>query len=461
MGVVESTIARHIVRVRYEDLPRQVVEATKEKVLDTIGVMIAGSGAPGSDIVASQLAEWGGKGESNVVVTGRRLPAPHAAQIHGGWAHADEFCDSDDRQTCKPSATAVPVALALAEARGATGKDLILAIALGVDLACRIGMALRPQPASIGRDEGVFSGAAAGAKVLGLDEEGVLNALGIGYTQLAPAGMSTQSPSLTKRLIPGQVNRAAAWAAVLAGQGFVSGREMLQGSRGYYRTFRREEGDQDELTQDLGTRFEVAHCPKPYPSGRFTHQPIDAALALRKEHRLDPEEIERITVGMSRRCIMAVGGGLDGAGLASKQAPRGVVDAQTSIPYNVAVALRKGSVTLGDFSDEAIRDPGVLALSSRSVEQHRPELDDFPDFITPAIVDVTLKGGTTLSKKVTYAKGHVSNPCTPEEMKEKFWACVGHAVLPLSQPRIEQAVRQLDDLESVKDVGGILGLLAH
>ena len=226
MGVVESTIARHIVRVRYEDLPRQVVEATKEKVLDTIGVMIAGSGAPGSDIVASQLAEWGGKGESNVVVTGRRLPAPHAAQIHGGWAHADEFCDSDDRQTCKPSATVVPVALALAEARGATGKDLILAIALGVDLACRIGMALRPQPASIGRDEGVFSGAAAGAKVLGLDEEGVLNALGIGYTQLAPAGMSTQSPSLTKRLIPGQdggcLGRRPGGSGVRVGQGDAS-----------------------------------------------------------------------------------------------------------------------------------------------------------------------------------------------------------------------------------------------
>jgi len=182
MGAVETTIARHIVRAKYEDLPAKIVDVVKEKVIDTIGVMIAGSAAPGCDLIEAQLVDWGGKPESTVLVSGARLPAPHTVQIHGSWGHADEFCDSDDRNTLKASATVIPLAMAFGEIRACSGQDLILATALGLDLGCRMGLALNPQPSSIGRDEGVFSGAAAGAKIMGLDEEGVLNAMGIGYS---------------------------------------------------------------------------------------------------------------------------------------------------------------------------------------------------------------------------------------------------------------------------------------
>lgn len=459
MGTVETAIAQHVSRSRFEDLPPEVVAAAKEKVLDTLGVMVAGSAAPGCDAIAGVLAGWGGTPESTIVVNGGRLPAPHAAQVHGSWAHADEFCDNDDRQALKASATVIPVALALAEARGASGKDLIAAAAVGIDLGCRIGLALNPQPASIGRDEGVFSGAAAGARILNLSEEGVLNALAIGYTQLAVAGLGMASPSLTKRLIPGQVNRAAAWAAVLAQRGFPAGREALQGTQGYYRRFRGVEGNAERLLDGLGERWEVTHCPKPYPSGRFTHHPIDAALALRDEGRFALEDVQGITITMSKRAILAIGGGLGGEDLAAKRCPRGVVDAQTSAPYTVAVALRKGSVTLADFTEAAIRDTANLALSSKAIEVWRPEFDAWPEFITPAAVEVRLRSGQALSKTVEWAKGNAKNPCSPWEMRAKFLACVANAALPLSPRSVDQAMEMAANLEDVRDIGALLRLL--
>jgi 2-methylcitrate dehydratase PrpD len=461
MDTVEETIADHVVRLRYEDIPSTTVGLVKEKILDTIGVMIAGSSAPGCDLIEQQLTAWGGAPESTVLVSGARLPTAAVAQIHGSWGHADEFCDSDDQNALKASATVVPLALAFGELRGCSGRELIRAVAVGLDLARRIGLAVEPPHGAISRDEGVFSGAVAGAAVLGLSQEQVLDAMAIGYSQLAVAPMDMASPSLTKRLAPGQVNRAAAWAVTLAARGFPAGRGFLHGPQGYFQRFRGREGRLDALTDGLGRRFEIEHCPKPYPSGRICHAPIDAALALRRDERVTPDVIEQITIAMSTRAMRAIGGGPDGEQLAVKRAPAGVVDAQTSAPYNVAVALLNGAVTLDDFTESAIRDPAVLALTAKTIEVVDEREDDFPAFITPATVHIRLSSGATLSQRIAYAKGNPNNPCTEQEMTDKFWQCVGRSVPSLDAADLDAAFDLMNHLDDVPDIAAIVGLLVR
>ncbi|MDP2954684.1 MAG: MmgE/PrpD family protein, partial [Chloroflexota bacterium] len=357
--------------------------------------------------------------------------------------------------------TVVPAALAVAEAKGGvSGKEFITAVCQGLDVGCRIGLATNPKPSHAGAPApGYFGSAVACAKVLGLDEEQVLDAMSISYCQLAVGGLSIIAPALTKRLTAGFSARAGAFAATLASRGFPGSRGIFQGERGYFPLYRGREGDLETLTQDLGKRFEITHCPKPYPSCRFTQAPIDATFALLKEYKLRPEDIHEVRVYLSGRAIH-IGGGVDGALLSRKRRPLGVVDAQFSAPYTVATAIVKGRVAIADFAPSALSDPVVLAMAERVVPVLDRKLDDVPDIITPAVVEIKTRDGRSLERRVDHAKGSPQNPMTPEELREKFWGCVAEAARPLARARVEKAASLLEHLETVRDVREIAPLLA-
>ncbi|MDO8567291.1 MAG: MmgE/PrpD family protein [Dehalococcoidales bacterium] len=460
MPEVERVLAKHIVKTSYKDLPLAIIATVKERIMDTVGCIIAGSAAPACDLIAQELISWEGKPESTVIILGNKLPSAHAAQIHSSWAHAYDFDDNDDRNACKGSVSVVPVSLALAERVQASGKDLILAVALGLDLGCRFGLALRPTTLPTGRDDGYFGATAAGAKLLGLDEESILNAWDIGYTQLAAAPIDIVAPSLTKRLIAGQVARAAVWAVLMAKRGFPAGRGFFHGEKGYYCYFRKQEGDLDKLTVELGTRFEVKHCPKPYPSCRFTHAPIDATLSLVKENRFSENDVESITVSLSQRAMGSVGGLPDEKLLAQKRKPVAVVDAQFSAPYTIAVTIRKKCAPdLKDFTAEALRNPDTLALAARVTPAFSSEFDQWPEYISPALVEIRLKDGKVLRKQVSRPKGHYSNPASPAELRAKFMSCLENAGKPFPARTVEQALKFMDKLEEAKDITPLFSLL--
>lgn len=451
----DRMIARHVTGLRYETIPSEVVRVAKERILDTLGVIVAGSAAPGCDKVVDLVRDWGGKRQSTVLVYGDKVPAPHAALANATMGHANDFDDNDDRNAFKGSAATVSAALAVAEYKGGvSGNELILSVCLGLDLGCRMGLALAPRPTSIHRDSNYFGSAMTAAKLLGLDEEQVLNALGLAYCQIAKAPLSTISPALTKRLMAGLSSKGGVFAAMLARKGFVSGRNIFQGEKGYFMQFRGREGNLEELTADLGKRFEVHHCPKPYPSCRFTHHPIDAALSIVREHDLKPDDVEAVNTYLGHRAFTDCGGA-EPTVLERKRHPRGVVDAQFSIPYTVAVAIVKRKVKLEDFTEGAVKNPDILRIADKVTPILEPEFDKTSNFITPARVEIRTKDGRSLSKRVDQAKGNSLNPLSADELMEKFRGCIAFASKPLSKKAVEEAITMVNDLETVADVSEI------
>lgn len=458
----QGRVVMHIVNTRYEDLPSEAVRATKEHLLDTIGVVVGGSSAPGCKLLLDQMREWGGKEESSVLVYGGKLPAPNAALVNGTMGHARDFDDNHDTIAYKGSVAAVPAALAVAESLSISGKDFITAICLGIDLGCRVGLAIQPKPThAFARALGCYAAAAAAGKALSLDKEQMHNAMGLAHCEVGVAGISTVAPSLTKRLGVGIAARAGVSAALLARRGYPASRDVFHGPTGYYSLYERQEGDLSELVEGLGRRFEVVRLGmKPYPSCRYTHGAVDAALGIMGENGLEPRDVARVTVRMTPRDYKTVGGGGDEAKVETLRRPSGVVDAQFSVFYTVATAIVKGNVLLEQFSEGGLADPEILAIAKRITAVVDETLVVRDRDVQPQSVEIATANGKSYVKQVDYPKGSTQWPMTPEERMNKFWDCIAHAAVPIDRRRAREAVDLIENLERLDSVSRLTALLS-
>ncbi|MFQ5851678.1 MAG: MmgE/PrpD family protein [Candidatus Binatia bacterium] len=457
---VTQRLAQYVVRTTFDDLPQEAVQATKEHLLHTLGTVLAGAGAAGILLILDLVREWGGCPESTVLVHNLRVPAPNASLVNSAMAHAHEMDENDDRIAYKSSVAVIPGALAVAESIGGmSGKAFITAVCLGVDLGIRIGLAANPKPTHAHAPTlGPLAAAAAAAKLLGLDERGVFNALGIAYCRVAWSASATASPSLAKRLSAGLAAQGGVFAARLASKGFPAGGDVLRGRTGFFQTFRRQEGDVETLLSGLGERFEIVYVgPKPYPSCRYTHPAIDATLSILTDHPFAPEEVEEIKVWMGQRDMESVGG-VTPEQRRKKQRPEGVVDAQFSIPYTVALTLVKGRPTPKDFSGEAIRESRVLEIAHRVNPQLDLELERWPLDVKPQVVEIKAKG-EIFQKRVEYPKGNPRNPVPHNELRGMFRELASYSPKPISEQRLDEVLNLLDHLEEVEDVGALVQAL--
>ncbi|MFH1169734.1 MAG: MmgE/PrpD family protein [Chloroflexota bacterium] len=452
----EAELARFIVRTRFDKLPRSVVEATKRDIFDTVGTALAGSSAPGSREVVELVQEFGGKEEGTLFVYGGRMPSPEAALANGTMAHALDFDDTHDAAVLHAGVSVVPAAIAVAERLGnVSGKELITAVALGIDVVSRIGLATKCWIGWIlTAIYGYYGAAAAAGKLLGLSEERILNALGIAFAQSAGNLECVASGALTKRIQAGFAARGGVLSALMAQKGVTGVKEFLTAGGGVFNLYQRGEYDLEPLTSGLGERFEVTNLSyKPYPCCRWLHTPIDAALAL--SGQVDPGRIEKIEIEVGQKAWVSVGEPLE-----AKLRPRNVVDAQFSIPYTVAVALVKGKVKIEDFTEEAIRDARVLGVSGRVTFKVNSDMEKgVGRGISPTRITVRTKDGKTFSAEADTPKGHPRNPMTDAEFEEKFRDCAAHAVKSLAASRVDAAIKMLNGLENVKDVAELTKLL--
>ncbi len=459
---VAYSIVEHVRSVCFEQLPSEAVEGAKWDILDTLGTALAGSGAPGSKELYEQLRDWGGRPEATVLVYGDRLPSLHAAFANSAMAHARDYDDTHDRAVLHAGIAVVPASLAIAELRGGvSGRDLLAAVAAGVDLTCRLGLACELGPVESGwiysSTLGYFGATAAAGKLLGLTSEQLLNAFGIAYSQCAGAHQATRDAALTKRIQPSFGARAAVLAVLLAERGVTGSHETFEGIDGYFRVYQRDRYRREEILNDLGTRFEVANLSyKPYPCCRYLHAPIDAALALR-ERGVQPWDVKRIRARLSSAAYSAVGQPLE-----AKQRPKGIVDAQFSVPFGVGAALSKGAVRIDDFTVEGIRDPDVLAVAGKVITEADPEIDrQAGREISPAILEVETVTGQTVTSRVDFPKGHPNNPMSWEELGAKFRDCAEHAALPLDPAEVVRTIDRAADLEHVDDATDLVRVLVE
>lgn len=449
-----AIVSRYIVNAQYHDLPVGAVNATKQHILHTLATILGGSDAPGCKIVVDQVKDWGGVEESTVLVYGGKVPAVNAALGNATMAHALDFCMNDDRTYYKSSVSVVPACIAVAEKLNKTGKELLTGICLGIELGVRLALAINPRPAhGLSPAIGSMAAAAGVGKIMELDEEKMLDALGISLSQVSGLGSATISPSLTKRLGRGLIARGGLFAASLAAKGFKGSRNVLQGAKGYYCAVHGTEGDQQEITSDWGSRFELINVfPKGYPCCRRLHAPVEAALGVADETDIKIEDIVEVIVEGAAREIFPPGSDADPDAVSKRYRPQSQVDAQFSVPWGVATALLKKKIAIEDFSEPALSNPEVIELMDKVTLASNPELESKDEMMCPAVVTVKMQNGRTFSRRVDFPKGNRKHPVSYDETKKVFRGCAAYTARRIPEKNIEPVIKIIDTLESTKDM---------
>ena len=449
-------MAKSVVDIQYDDLPIDVVAATKKQVLDTLAAVVAGSMSENVKRLLELYNDWGGREESTILGFGGKVPCANAAQINAWSASVLDFDDFHDRDFMHASRVVVPVSMAVAEHKGAvSGKDFITAVALGFDFACRMGRA-----ALVHRESGFLSapnffGAAASAgKIIGLNEPAMKHALGLALMQVTPEGYGIREGLNNKGIEVGFEARAGVFAALMAERGLAGPGEPIEGNRwGFYGVFHRGLYNEALLTVDLGTVFAVSTVSqKPYPGCRFIHTAISATLDLVKENEINADDVEKVTVyhGPIAQAVCAP--------LDIKRKPENAIRTQHSLPWSVASAIVYGKVGIEPFTEDALRDVRILNLAQKVVPRLAPELAQIP-VAEPAIVEIRARGGKIYTKRVDIAPGDPEAPMSFEDVVEKFNYCCGFSAKPVPRGNREKVVEMVAHLEDVRDVQQIADLL--
>jgi 2-methylcitrate dehydratase PrpD len=448
-----SALARHVVGTGQGELPQSTVEAARRDLLDTFGCMLGGSGAPGIDELCRVIGGWGGAPQSHVLLRGIALPAPQAALLNASMGHALDFDDTlDIGGSIHPGVSVLAAALAVADWRGdVSGRQLLTAIALGLDVSCRIALASTldrgwHRTAAIG----VFGAAAVAGKLIGLSAEQMLHAFGIAYSQAAGNRQCILDGALTKRLQAGQAASAGVFSAVLAHCGFTGARNVFTGHYGFFELYQPNGYDAGVLLHDLGTVFcGEGLSYKPYPCGRPLHAAIDAALTARSALGIaGAEDIESVTVEVDPQTHAS-----EFAGAPGKRRPRQVVEAQFAEPFLVAMALVQGRVGIADVA--GLGEPTVLALADRIIGvPHEGR--------AKGSLSITLRrsDGRTVTIESQNPIGSPQQPLSDAQLEAKFGDCARNAVRPMPEAAIAAALAAVAGLDSLRNTRDLLALFA-
>ena len=437
-------LAQHVCCTVYADLPTSAVESARRDILDTFGCMLGGSGSPGIGELFAVISRWGGLPESRVLLRGIGLPAPQAALLNASMGHALDFDDTlDSGGSIHPGASVLAAVLAVSDSlKGVTGRDVLVAVALGLDISCRIALA-----STLDRGwhrtaaMGVFGATATAGKLIGLTPEQMLAAFGIAYSHAAGNRQCILDGALTKRMQAGQAATAGVFSAVLAQTGFSAARNIFSGRFGFFELYQPNGHDAAALLSDLGTAFRgEALSYKPYPCGRPLHAAIDAALAARARLEIaGPDDIRSVTVE-------ADPAGHDeqfGSGPA-KRRPTQIVEAQFAQPFLIATALARGRIGIADV--DGLGDAAVLALSDRITGVARGGRPKGSLSITVQRTD-----GRSVTVEASDPTGSPEKPLTNARLEAKFRDCAGNALRPLSDASVDAALAAIGRLDALPD----------
>ncbi|MGW0504928.1 MmgE/PrpD family protein [Micromonospora sp. NPDC003241] len=460
----EQTLARQLAafaaHARTAPLPEPVVTSVRQRVLDILGLCVAAHRLPTSHAALDHVADQGGRPQAYVVGLPDAVPAAQAAFGNGVLAHSLDYDDTHLPSVLHPSAAVVPAALAAAQAAGADGTALTTAVAVGIEVTVRLGMA-GYDPAlnnSVFFEHGqhatsicgAMGAAVAAGMLVGLDEDGLLDVLGVTASMAAGVIEANRTGGTVKRLHCGWAAHSAVTAADLVRRGFTGPPTVLEGRFGFFTAFLRGEADHDQVTDGLGERWAVPDIFfKPYPANHFTHAAIDAGLALRAQN-VPVDRIDHIELRVPAAVIRTIGQPID-----TKRTPDTGYQAQFSGPYAVVAGLLGGGglgLGLGDFTDELARDPARRALMSRVDVVADDKCTKIFPYQFPAIVTVRTDDGRTWREEVLTNRGGSQRPLSDAELAMKFHDNVAGRLDPDTAEQVVAAVADLADVTDVADL---------
>ena len=451
-GSDTARVAEFITQTEYRHLPQEAILAAKHGVLDWFGVAISGAREPSSKILSEYIQGMGALKESTAICQGFMTAAELAALVNGTIGHALDFDDTfanSVRYNLHPTTCVLPTAIALTESLKLSGRELLVAYIVGLEVEFRIGSAMGqlipgsgwyPTPVL-----GTLGAAAAGAKALNLNPSKSQSALGIAAS--LAGGMKKNVGTMTKAMHAGNGARNGVVAASLAGKGFTGDPLIFEGDHSFCEQFtNRQVTGLRSAEGGLGREWMLLSAGlafKPYPSCRATHPTIDAALHLRQKHGLRVDEITSITSKLNPLVL----------GMTPYHRPKTGYEAKFSMEYCIARALMEGEVSLDHFTDERVKEKEWQTLVSKINFLNPDEWGSGAvDLLTEIVIH--MNDGASYSHRVAFPKGEPENPMTEGELVNKFRQC---SRVAFKEDEIEKIVDFILHLEKLKDLNDFLG----
>ncbi len=453
-------VAGFIASTKYSEIPPDVLHLGKKSILDGLGLALAGSVAKSGELVRRHLQGLGcASGAASIIGSSLRLPARFAAFANGTAAHADDYDDTQlavakDRVyglLTHPTAPVLPAVLAVAESNGRSGKDLLTAYHVGVEVECKIAEAIHPRHYQHGFHStatcGTFGAAAGLAKLCGLSPTVAGVALGIAGS--LSAGLRENFGTMMKPFHAGRAAESGVLAAEFATLGFTATPHILEAPRGF---FRAAGGGYDEgaIRGKLGTPWtfmDPGVSIKPHPSGSLTHPGMTLMLSLIKQHDIRPNQVERVKVGTNQNMPNAL----------IHHRPTTELQAKFSMEFCMAILLLERKAGLPEFTDEIVNRPDVQAMIQKVDFGVHPEAEAAGYDKMTTIIEITLTNGQRISGRADFGKGSPANPMSYEEVAGKFRECAAFSRWPSDKAeRVIDMVRRLEDLSNVKELTALL-----
>ncbi|MFT9850071.1 MmgE/PrpD family protein [Aneurinibacillus sp. REN35] len=440
---ISRQLASYLVQATYEDMPAEAIEYTKLCMLDWLGSAIAGRNTPPIRMIQEMVEEAGGHPQATLI-TGGKSSVQQAAFINGASSHIVELDDIHKASIVHAATVVIPAALAVAEWRGASGQELLVSIALGYEVCYRVGEAVGPSHYYHWHNTatcGTFGAAAAAGKLLGLNEEQMVHALGNAGTQAAGLWEFIETGAMSKQLHPGKAAMNGVLAALLAEKGFTGAEKIFEGKRGFFEAMS-ESYDADKMTSQLGRVFKIMENSfKVHASCRHTHHAMDLIKLLRMDKRIQPDDVKSIRVYTYQ----------DVVNITDNPDPHTVYASKFSLQYCVALTLVTGKTSLPDFTEEALYDRDIRAVMPRISVQVDPAIHAAYPNKWGARVEVELENGECMEFTTDYPKGDPENPVSAAELIEKFRVLTA-ALAEEERERLIQAVMSIEKAAAASDV---------
>lgn len=452
MNDTSRRLARFAADVRFDQLDRGLVGKFKKHLLDAIGCGLHGGSQPGAQIVNRYIRVQRGKKEATLWRQRFRGPSANVALGLGVMIHSFDF---DDYHNAKihPGAPVIPAAVAVGEAVGASGRDLLAAIVAGYETMIRVSLATGPNASRLKGwhltgTTGTFGAAAAAGNLLRLNEDQMASALGLAGTQSAGLWAFIADGAMSKRFHPGRAGQSGVMAAFLARDGFRGPTQILEASDGGFCRATSDQVDLSLATEDLGAKFFGGDTNiKPYACCASSHSAVDAVLELKVKHGFLPSDVEKVLVKTARGVQVQCGFGYRAMG---------VVEAQMSLQFIAAVVLLEGAALLEQFSEAKISDPRILDLARRVEVVVDPDIDRWYPARYANKVEVILKDGQRFEARIDFARGSAEFPMGFSEVAGKFRSLAGPVI---AEDREDDIIETVESLERLADIRELTCLL--
>lgn len=447
-------LARFSAELSFGQIPKDVVEHMKLSLLDSIGVCLHGVTLPWTRHVQAMVEAEGSQAQASIYGSGKKTSIANAVLVNSTAGHAFELDDIHKESIIHPGSLALPVALALAEAKGgASGQALLAAMIAGYEVGARVGNAatvrlllkgFHPQGTS-----GAFTAAATAAHMRGLDAHQTLHALGIVGSQ-AGGLMAAQEGAMVKRLHSGRAAQSGVYAVLLAERGFTGIEDVLEAAYGGYLVTHSDQPVPQKLTAGLGSVWETLNVGyKPYAAVTSIHTALDALAQIMRDNKLAADDIASVDAGLSQATYIHC---------AWEYKAQGVTAAQMNLYYGLAMIALDGTAFVDQYREDRLRDPRVLAF----VPRIRARIDAGIEAMGAAYrhgarVSVTTRDGRSFEAELLNRRGSAENPLRPEDIDYKFRQVVSSCLAPAQIERVVSLVRDMDRLQDMGELVSIMG----